>query len=321
MPGTPAPRLLDPREPARIGCRTWTTPVVLTGWGAAVEGSIEIPPALEADVARPPFQLSGLGSMGERAPGARALLAALGKCIDHPATGTLPSPPRRALVVGTHTAALHEVIVFLEEVRQVGASLVNPGLFPFTVMNAAAGLAAIHYQCEGPNITLNNGATSALDALACAADLVASGQAEIAFAGGLESFGPETSAAFGRPHEPVIVAAVLAVTTPRHAMALGCRVNARLLAFGTGEAEGLDPAAAREEITSAALASLDPATVRGPIEQTLTRDESRPEQTLLALLDAVYRTGESPAGTCIPIFAGPADSPSGGALILGTVSR
>lgn len=320
MPGTPAP-LLDPREPARIACRTWTTPVVVTGWGAAVDGTVDIPPELEADVARPPFQLKGLGPTGERAPGTLALLAAIGKCIGHPSTGALPSPERRALVVGTHTAALHEVIVFLEEVRRVGPTLVNPGLFPFTVMNAAAGLAAIHYQCAGPNITLNNGATSALDALSYAADLVAGGHAEIAFAGGLESFGPKTSAAFGRSLAPVTVAAVLAVTTPRHAMALGCRVNARLLAFGTGVLEGLDPAEAREEITSAALHSLDSSTVRGPVAWTPSRDESRPEQTLLALLEAAHRAGESPTGTCIPVFAGPSESPSGGSLILGTVSR
>lgn len=325
MPGTPATLLIpnepDPREGARIARRAWTTPVVLTGWGAAVDGVADIPPALAASVATPPFQLSGQASTGERAPGARALMAAIGQCIAHPATGTLPEPARRALVVGTHTAALHEVIVFLEEVRRVGAALVNPGLFPFTVMNAAAGLAAIHYQCEGPNVTLNNGATSALDALAYAADLVASGQTDIAFAGGLESFGAETSAAFGRGLPPVTMAAVLAVTTPRHAMAMGCRVNARLLAFSTGEggeAEGLEPAAAREVITAAALDALE---ATGAVEWAPSRDESRPEQTLLALLEAVHRAGESPAGTRIPVFAGPAATPSGGALIFGTVSR
>ncbi len=335
MPGTPATLLIpnepDPRERARIARRAWTVPVVVTGWGAAVDGTLhgmaDIPPALAASVATPPFQLSGQASTGERAPGARALMAAIGQCIAHPATGTLPAPARRALVVGTHTAALHEVIVFLEEVRRVGAALVNPGLFPFTVMNAAAGLAAIHYQCEGPNVTLNNGATSALDALAYAADLVASGQTDIAFAGGLESFGAETSAAFGRRLPPVTMAAVLAVTTPRHAMAMGCRVNARLLAFSTGEAgeageggeaEGLEPAAAREEITAAALDALEAA---GAVEWAPSRDESRPEQTLLALLEAVHRAGESPAGTRIPVFAGPAATPSGGALIFGTVSR
>jgi Beta-ketoacyl synthase, N-terminal domain len=324
VPGTPAilldPRALETPEPARIACRTWTHPVVVTGWGAAVEGTVEIPPALEAGIARPPFM--GLGAAaGERAPGARALLAALAKCIAHPATGALPDPPRRALVVGTHTAALHEVIVFLEEVRRVGAALVNPGLFPFTVMNAAAGLAAIHYHCEGPNITLNNGVTSALDAIACAADLVASGQADIAFAGGLESFGPETSAAFGRPWEPVIVSGVVAVTTPRTALALGGRSSARLLAFANGTAAGLAPAAAREKITSTAVDAVgaaDAAAGRGPLEGP-ARDESRPELTLLALLEAVHRAAESPAAACVPVFAGPADSPSGGALVFGTV--
>jgi hypothetical protein len=293
---------------------------VVTGWGAAVAGTADVPPSLDPHVARPPFQLSGVGSTSERAPGALALLSALRKCIDHPSTGALPGPERRALVVGTHTAALHEVIVFLEEVRRVGPTLVNPGLFPFTVMNAAAGLAAIQYKCEGPNITLNNGATSALDALSHAADLVTGGQADVAFAGGFESFGPETSAAFARSLAPVTVAAMLAVTTPRHALALGGRANARLLAFATGEGEGPDPAAARREITSAALRALDSA-AWGPVDSLPDRDGSRPEQTLLALLEAVHRAGESPAGICIPVFAGPSESPAGGSLILGAVSR
>jgi hypothetical protein len=117
------------------------------------------------------------------------------------------------------------------------------------------------------------------------------------------------------------MAAVLAVTTPRQAMALGCRVNSRLLAFATGEAEGLDPAAARREIVSAAQHAVDSGIARGPGETALARDESQPEQTLIALLEAVHRAGESPAGTCIPVFAGPSGSPSGGALILGASSR
>lgn len=320
MPGIPASRL-DRREQARIACRTWTTPVVLTGWGAAVEGSIEIPPAIEMDVVRPPFSGKGVKSLDERAPGARALLAALGHCIDQPATGSLPSPERRALVIGTHTAALHEVIVFLEEVRRVGPSLVNPGLFPFTVMNAAAGLAAIHHLCQGPNITLNNGPTSALDALAYAADLVASDQADVAFAGGIESFGALTNAAFGRSLPPVTVAAVLAVTTPRHALALGGRANARLLAFATGEAQGLEPAAAREEIISAALQASAALAAQGSLGGPAAPDGSRPERVLLSLLEAARWAGAGPAGALIPVFAGPAEFPSGGALVLSPVSR
>jgi hypothetical protein len=313
VPGDAALRL-EPRDFAQVACRTWAAPVVIAGWGAAVEGPLEVPPALEPGVARPPFQISG--AVGERAPGARALLAALGRCIE---PMELPPPAERALVIGTHTAALHEVITFLEEVRRVGPSLVNPGLFPFTVMNAAAGLAAIHYQCEGPNITLNNGQTSALDALAYAADLVASGQAEVAFAGGIESFGPQTGAAAGfrpPPASQITVSAVLAVTTLERAAALRGRSNVRLLAVGSGEACGLDPAAARDEIVAAVLRAATAVAAGSSVEPPVSRDGSRPDRTLLSLLESVHRVASLPAGSQIPLFAGPAESPSGCALVL-----
>lgn len=313
MPGDAALRI-DPRDFAQVACRTWATPVVIAGWGAAAEGPIEVPPVLEPGVARPPFQISG--AIGERAPGARALLAALGRCVE---AMELPPPSRRALVIGTHTAALHEVITFLEEVRRVGPSLVNPGLFPFTVMNAAAGLAAIHYQCEGPNITLNNGQTSALDALAYAADLVASGQAEVVFAGGIESFGPQTGSAVGfrpPPSAKITVSAVLAVTTPECAAVLGGRSNARLLAVGTGEVWGLDPAAARDEIVAAVLQAAGTVAAGSSVEPPVSRDGSRPDRTLLSLLESVHRAGTLPAGSQIPLFAGPAEHPAGCALVL-----
>src|SRR6185436_5122049 len=127
----------------------------------------------------------------------------------------------RAIVVGTWAAALNEVGSFIEEVGAVGASLVNPGLFPFTVINAAAGLAAIEHRCQGPNLTLNNGMTSALDAIACAADLVSTGRADVAFAGGFEALSERVCKAFGREREPVAAAAVLVVQTLERAQAAG----------------------------------------------------------------------------------------------------
>src|SRR5262245_62104271 len=46
----------------------------------------------------------------------------------------LPPPIGRAIVVGTQSAAIAETVRFANEIAAVGAALVNPGLFPPTVM-------------------------------------------------------------------------------------------------------------------------------------------------------------------------------------------
>lgn len=312
MPGA-AELSVDPPA-SRICSQSWPVPVVVTGYGAAVEGAIEVPRAIEPHVARAPFD--GLPQISERAPAARALLMAIDRALAHPGCGSLPAPAERAIVVGTLAGALDEVGCFIEEVRAVGPVLVNPGLFPFTVMNAAAGLAAIQHSCEGANITLNNGPTSALEAVAFAADLVATGHARIAFAGGFEGFGPIATAALDRSQPPVVVAAVLVLTTLEDALARGARPGARVLAFASGEVPELEAAPALAEILAEALDSARATLGQGGLDESRWPCGSEPEKTLLTLLDAVER---AEAGTDLEsVLAGGEEGRSGAALVLGS---
>lgn len=312
-----------PLSTGRLVRRRWKEPVAVVGLGGAVAGEVATPPGLEPAVVRGPFadvKLPGAPA----APAALALSAALGHALSGPTLGELPPPEERALVVGTRAAALSETIRFMEAVSVSGPSLVNPGLFPFTVMNAAAGLAAIRYECAGPNLTLNNGATSALDAVFYAADLVASGRATLALAGGFEGLGERASKALGRRGEPAEIAAVIALCTPEAARRAGGRPLALLLAAATGARSEVPAEEARREIAAAALAAAAPPAAARAADSGRLDDPAAagsfpvpaaPEDLLFELLTAVAgaaRTGEDRA----LLLAGDADRPAATALVI-----
>lgn len=310
MPG-PAGGVAEPAlRPGRLAGRAWDPPVVVTAFAGAIEGELEPPPGAGDAVVRGPFEDVKLPG-APVAPAAQALTAALGRLLADPASGEMPPPERRAIVVGTRAAALSETIRFMEEVASSGASLVNPGLFPFTVMNAAAGLAAIHHGCAGANITLNNGMTSALDAVVYAADLVATGRASVAFAGGFEGLGEPASRALERRSPPVQVAVVLALTTLEAARAAGARPCARVAAASQGELPGMAPAASLAEIEAAALAAAEP--LLGSRPPASSSRPERPEDLLMALLGAL---AGAPAGAAT-IAAAARGRSAGTALVLG----
>ena len=62
----------------------------------------------------------------------------------------------------------------------------NPGVFPNTVCNAAAGLAAIHLRLKGCNAALTIGEASGLAAIGYGYDLIRRGAADILICGGVD---------------------------------------------------------------------------------------------------------------------------------------
>lgn len=306
--------------------QAWPEPVVVIGAAAAAAGEIVIPPEIAGEVVLAPFA-SADRFLAERAPGAAALVAAIGRLMGQPGMGTLPAPERRGIVIGTWAAALSEVRDFMAEVDAVGGNLVNPGLFPFTVINAAAGRAAIEHRCEGPNLTLNNGPTSALDAVAYAADLAASGRSQVVFAGGFEGVSEHFGQAFGRRRGGVAAAAVLALATARAAAAAGARPLARLLSFCSARgAGGGGQEALRREALAAALGrareiegggsragqGVDAGEVPAPC------GAPEPDAMLLSLLQAVRLAAAGGAGLLVPILAEAAAPGSVAVLVLGS---
>ena len=166
----------------------------------------------------------------ERSIGARIIRPVLGKLIEQIPKGRLPPPAERAIVLGTVGGASNEIVRFLHEVKRVGPNLVNPGLFPFTVMNATSGLAAIEFDCKGPNITLSSGRCSALDAIICAVELILSGRMQIAFAGGFEPMSQCEETTSVTQSGPSASAMLVAITTLSQATAMGIPPLATLVA-------------------------------------------------------------------------------------------
>jgi 3-oxoacyl-[acyl-carrier-protein] synthase II len=74
--------------------------------------------------------------------------------------------------------------------------LVNPVLFPNTVMNCAAGRSAIWHSLKGVNSTVSGGQLSSLTALRYAMTVIRQGYADVLLTGGAEEFSPQMAWGF-----------------------------------------------------------------------------------------------------------------------------
>ncbi|CAM4489782.1 beta-ketoacyl synthase N-terminal-like domain-containing protein [Paenibacillus tarimensis] len=86
---------------------------------------------------------------------------------------------RTSLVVCSSHSNLEPIVAMYQDARQYGASRVNPGLFPETVMNAFAGHLSIYFRITGTSVTLSDAIPSAPSAFLYAADLLSSNQADM----------------------------------------------------------------------------------------------------------------------------------------------
>jgi 3-oxoacyl-[acyl-carrier-protein] synthase II len=102
------------------------------------------------------------------------------------------------LVLGTMFCSVHTIAEFDRRGLTLGPSYVSPMDFANTVINAAAGQAAIWHDLRGVNSTIAGGITSGLHALAYATELIRSGQATALLAGGAEELCFESFCGFDR---------------------------------------------------------------------------------------------------------------------------
>lgn len=102
------------------------------------------------------------------------------------------------LVVGTLFGSVTTISEFDRRQLTEGPRYVKPLDFANTVINAAAGQAAIWLGCKGVNATFAGGPTAALEAIAFAAEQVRDGRSDLVLAGGVEELGDEALLTFGR---------------------------------------------------------------------------------------------------------------------------
>ena len=102
------------------------------------------------------------------------------------------------LVLGTMFCSVRTISEFDRRGLTLGPGRVSPMDFANTVINAAAGQAAIWHNLRGVNSTLSTGVASGLQALGYAADQIRSGQATALLAGGAEELCFESFYGFER---------------------------------------------------------------------------------------------------------------------------
>jgi 3-oxoacyl-(acyl-carrier-protein) synthase len=102
------------------------------------------------------------------------------------------------LVLGTMFCSVHTISEFDRRGLTLGPDYVSPIDFANTVINAAAGQAAIWHDLRGVNSTIAGGITSGLHALAYATEFIRSGQATALLAGGAEELCFESFYGFDR---------------------------------------------------------------------------------------------------------------------------
>jgi 3-oxoacyl-[acyl-carrier-protein] synthase II len=100
------------------------------------------------------------------------------------------------LVCGTMFGSIHSITSFDWSGITEGTNYVNPGEFPNTVINSAAGQAAIKHGLRGINSTISAGLASGLHAMQYGADCLRFGRARVVLAGGAEELCEESVLGF-----------------------------------------------------------------------------------------------------------------------------
>ncbi len=105
-------------------------------------------------------------------------------------------PTRVGVILGTGLGTLDETIGFMRGYIDGGPEAASPLLFPYSVMNAAAGQLAVELKLRGVNSTVNHRDTSPLEALGLACDLLELGRADAILVGGIDELSAPVRAGY-----------------------------------------------------------------------------------------------------------------------------
>ncbi len=210
---------------------------------------------------------------------ARLLLVAVQRALESSGwTAEMRAEREVGLVLGTMFCSVRTIAEFDRRAVQLGPSYASPMDFANSVINAAAGQAAIWHGLRGVNSTVAGGEASGLMALAYAAELIRSGRADAVLAGGAEELCFESFLGFQRAGRlggvPVPFdarrdgfalaegAAVLMLEDAEAATARGARVLAEVRGHGMGfDASGGDEEERAEAVAGAVRLALEDAAV------------------------------------------------------------
>ncbi len=189
------------------------------------------------------------------------------------------------VVVGTALATLETNALFAARIRERGARAAEARRFPYTSPNAVAGQCSIAFELTGPSFSVGGGMHAALEALACAAVLVESGDADRIVVVAVDDIGP-TSLAMG--HGSLKAGAVAVLVSAKPTAGARARIGAIELRRGGGGIRRAGRRSSRAAALARAAAALG---ARGVVA---TR-RFRPHRPALAL---TLRHRRAAAGKC-----------------------
>src|SRR5437016_3549064 len=177
-------------------------------WSALVSGASGIEPVSNFDVSRlrakqaaavKPCDWAKLLGRKESWSGSRSVsftLASAALALEHAGIElTAENRPRIGVALGTTLACLNLMARFDQQALREGPRTCDPMMFPDTGVSAPACRISIAFGGNAFNITLSNGATSALDAIHYGAEAIRKGSAHTVLAGGIEEVCLESFAA------------------------------------------------------------------------------------------------------------------------------
>jgi 3-oxoacyl-[acyl-carrier-protein] synthase II len=139
---------------------------------------------------------------------------------------------RVAVVVSSNFGILGNVCAAMDVITEHGSVALSPMGLPHTGANMVAGWLAIDHGLKGPNLTVCNGATSGLDAVYWARNLIAAGRADIVLVVGVEQDDPAVARLLGPDVRRLDGAAALVMESPQSAAARGVPPRAVPARFG-----------------------------------------------------------------------------------------
>jgi 3-oxoacyl-[acyl-carrier-protein] synthase II len=140
--------------------------------------------------------VSFLGTKGTRCMDRMTAMSvsAVGMALKESGVSARYDASRIGVVLGTSTGSVKSASDFIKETLvNEKPYLVNPALFPNTVMNCAAGNAAIWHKLKGLNSTISAGHLSGLLGLRYASLAIRAGRADAIVAGAVEEFCEQTA--------------------------------------------------------------------------------------------------------------------------------
>lgn len=185
-----------------------------------------------------------------------ALAAAKMAAADANLEGATLDPERCGVYFGSGIGGMETFSEEMGVLHQKGPKRVSPFMIPMMISNMAAGMMAIQFNLQGPNMTTVTACSSANNAIGEAFHAIRHGRADLMFTGGSEaSFVPIAVAGFGnmqalstRNDEPEKAsrpwdkgrdgfvmgegAGVVVLESLEHALARGARIYAEVIGYG-----------------------------------------------------------------------------------------